>query len=142
MCRVIVCGGRTFGSITYQSGDGSPMPKELIAARMAEREFQFKKLDELHAEHGFTFLAEGGAKGADTTAFWWRKRRGIDGHTWNADWKQHGKSAGSIRNQLMLYESKAELVIAFPGGPGTADMVKKAKMSNVPVIEVTYAPEV
>jgi hypothetical protein len=121
-----------------QTADGGTMPPEIVKERMAEREFQYNKLDELHRRLGFTFVAEGGANGADTTAFWWRKSRGVPGDTWKADWKQHGKSAGPIRNQLMLFESKAELVIAFPGGTGTADMVKKAKTAGVDVIEVEY----
>jgi len=138
MCRVLVCGGRTFGAISHQTADGGTMPVEIVRERMAERKFQYDKLDELHRQYGFTFVAEGGANGADTTAFWWRKKSGVPGKTWKADWNKHGKSAGSIRNQLMLYESEAELVIAFPGGPGTKDMVNKAKMRGIPVIEVEY----
>lgn len=138
--KVIVCGGRTFGAISYQDADGHAMPFEVVNARKKEREFQFEALHILHKQHGFTFIAEGGAKGADTTAFWFRKRLGIDGKTWEAKWDLQGKSAGSVRNQLMLFESGAEMVIAFPGGPGTADMVRKAKARNVPVIEVVYVP--
>jgi hypothetical protein len=38
-----------------------------------------------------------------------------------ADGKKHGRAAGPIRNQKMP-EEKPELVVAFPGGRGTADM--------------------
>lgn len=34
----------------------------------------------------------------------------------------------------MLEDSKPDLVIAFPGGSGTKDMVKLSKKNNVPVI--------
>jgi hypothetical protein len=36
----------------------------------------------------------------------------------------------------MIDEGKPDLVVAFPGGRGTADMVKRAKKANVEVIEV------
>jgi hypothetical protein len=52
-----------------------------------------------------------------------------------ADWKRHGKSAGPLRNQEML-DAAPDLVIAFPGGRGTADMVRRAKSVNVKVIEI------
>jgi UDP-N-acetylmuramoylalanine-D-glutamate ligase len=53
-----------------------------------------------------------------------------------ADWKLHGKSAGHIRNQQMLDESKPDIVIAFPGGRGTANMIKRAKKAGVEVFQV------
>jgi predicted Rossmann-fold nucleotide-binding protein len=33
----------------------------------------------------------------------------------------------------MLSEGKPDLVIAFPGGRGTADMIRQAKEAGVPV---------
>ena len=53
-----------------------------------------------------------------------------------ADWKKYGKSAGCRRNALMLRDGCPDFVVAFPGGRGTADMVKKAKAAGVRVIEV------
>ena len=53
-----------------------------------------------------------------------------------ADWKKHGKAAGGIRNQQMLDEGKPDLVIAFPGGTGTADMIRRARKAGVEVVEV------
>jgi acyl-CoA synthetase (NDP forming) len=53
-----------------------------------------------------------------------------------ANWKKHGKSAGPIRNQLMLDVGKPDLVIAFPGGSGTADMIRRARKAGVPVKEI------
>jgi hypothetical protein len=34
----------------------------------------------------------------------------------------------------MLDESKPDLVVAFPGGPGTANMIKLARAAGVMVI--------
>ena len=51
-----------------------------------------------------------------------------------ADWKKYGKSAGPLRNQRMIDEGKPDLVVAFPGGVGTADMISRAKAYNISVL--------
>jgi ABC-type Fe3+-hydroxamate transport system substrate-binding protein len=47
---------------------------------------------------------------------------------------KYGPSAGPIRNGRML-EYKPDLVIAFPGGRGTANMVKQARKAGIAVVE-------
>jgi hypothetical protein len=42
-----------------------------------------------------------------------------------------------IRNSKMLAEGKPEMVLAFPGGRGTANMVKQARSAGVSVCEVS-----
>src|SRR5262249_16770583 len=42
------------------------------------------------------------------------------------EWDELGKKAGPLRNQRMLDEGKPDLVVAFPGGGGTKDMVRRA----------------
>jgi len=59
-----------------------------------------------------------------------------------ANWGRDGKAAGPIRNSRMLAEGKPDIVLAFPGGRGTADMVRKAKAAGVMVLEVTPAKQV
>jgi len=44
--------------------------------------------------------------------------------------------AGPRRNARMLEKSRPTKGIAFPGGRGTADMVRRLKAAGVPVIEV------
>jgi len=51
------------------------------------------------------------------------------------EWKRYGPKAGPIRNKQMLDEGRPDLVVAFPGGNGTNDMVKKAKAAGIEVIE-------
>ena len=89
-----------------------------------------------------TAIAEGGAQGADEHAEEWAMMRGIDCQTYNADWSKHGRAAGPIRNGFMLQEFEPNAVIAFPGGRGTADMVRRAKAAGVRVIEVEARQEV
>jgi YspA, cpYpsA-related SLOG family len=102
----------------------------------ADGEKVFRELDALHNLHHFTLLIEGGATGADSHARAWAKERDVRHHTYWADWRQYGLAAGPIRNQRMLEAGKPELVVAFPGGVGTADMVARARKAGVTVLEI------
>jgi hypothetical protein len=110
--RVLVCGGRRFSdrrAVRVCLGGLIPKPTHII---------------------------EGGSHGADQLAHDWAMANEISCTTYNADWGKHGRAAGPIRNQQMIEEGKPDLVVAFPGGTGTADMVRRAKAAGVPVIEV------
>jgi hypothetical protein len=50
--------------------------------------------------------------------------------------KNFGKAGGPIRNAQMIKEGKPDVVIAFYGGKGTANMIIQAKVNGVPVIEI------
>lgn len=55
----------------------------------------------------------------------------------NADWERHGKSAGPIRNREMLtVRFGVDILVAFPGGKGTADCVAQARALGIKVLEV------
>lgn len=92
-----------------------------------------KALDAVHAKRGITLLIEGGARGADRLARSWAIRNKVAVLTVEAEWDRYGKAAGSFRNGVMLHEHKPEGVVAFPGGAGTADMVRRAEAAKVPV---------
>ena len=110
--RVLICGGREYNGYLH------------FASVMAK----------IEAEHGpFEAVIHGGAKGADWCAHLWAnspagKRAEIE---FKADWTTHGRKAGPIRNQQMIDEGRPDLVVAFPGGRGTADMVKRAQQANI-----------
>ena len=54
-----------------------------------------------------------------------------------ANWEKFGRRAGPIRNQQMLDDNPdIDVFIAFPGGAGTKDMVKKAMQSKIPRINI------
>jgi excisionase family DNA binding protein len=53
-----------------------------------------------------------------------------------AQWEVYGKSAGPRRNEHMLREGKPDGFVAFPGGVGTAHLVRIAKAAGVKVWEV------
>lgn len=90
----------------------------------------------IHTETPITMVIQGGATGADWLAKYWARSHGIKDVEFKADWGK-GRSAGPKRNAVMLANSEPDLVVAFPGGAGTADMVKKAKNAGIRVIEVT-----
>lgn len=56
-------------------------------------------------------------------------RRRLDGSLYDA-------KAGPRRNQRMIDDGKPDLVVAFPGGRGTADMVRRARAANIAVLEI------
>jgi hypothetical protein len=112
--RAIVCGGRKFKDW--------PM---LSAA-----------LDAIHAETPLDCVITGAAPGADTLADTWARTRSIRVERYYALWRTYGPAAGPIRNQKMLDEEKPDVVIAFPGGVGTADMISRAEKAGVPVKKV------
>jgi hypothetical protein len=78
---------------------------------------------------------QGGARGVDSFAREWATTKHIGRWVCNAEWDKHGRSAGPRRNARML-EWKPDLVIAFPGGRGTADMVAKAEAAGISVRRV------
>lgn len=114
MATVLVCGGRLY----------SDRPRV-----MAE-------LDALHAKEPFTKLVHGAANGADEHAGWWALCRGVPVATYPAEWRKYGRAAGPIRNRKMLAVESPQLVVAFPGGTGTADMVRQAKAAGIRVVEI------
>ena len=83
----------------------------------------------------FTVI-HGDAPGADTLAGRWAHQRAVQVEAFPADWDRHGKAAGPIRNRQML-DTNPDLVVAFPGGRGTADTVTEARRRGIKITEVT-----
>ena len=115
--RVIICGGRDFRDAKF-------MYAALITV----------------LKEGDTII-EGGAKGADRIArlLAWIVF-GLRVETFRAEWAKYGRAAGPIRNAEML-DSGVDLVIAFPGGKGTANMVRIASQRGISVINFKGMPE-
>jgi hypothetical protein len=109
---VLVCGGRNYRNV-----------EEVFAA-----------LDELHEASPIELIIQGGAGGADQLARAWAIARGVSKATFWANWEAHGRKAGPLRNQRMIDEAKPGLVLAFPGGRGTADMLRRANAAGVDIV--------
>lgn len=97
-------------------------------------------LDHLHEKTPVNVLIHGGARGADTLAGKWACDNNIPTSVHLAKWDKYGKSAGHIRNGDMLGE-KPDLVVAFPGGRGTADMVRQAEKAGIDVVRMALSEE-
>lgn len=83
-------------------------------------------------------IVTGHAPGADALGERYAQERGFLLETYPADWKAHGRAAGSIRNARMA--SAANLLIAFWDGKsrGTKNMIETAKNHNLKVVVVRY----
>jgi hypothetical protein len=110
--RILVCGGREFN----------------------DSELLWSELDKIVQSVGtLSTIISGMARGADTLAVDYALANSLPIRKYPADWDRHGKAAGFIRNQQMLDEGNPDLVVAFPGGRGTADMVRRARKAGVEV---------
>ncbi len=111
--RVLVCGGRDYNDVQHV----------------------YRELDGLHAmaRHDCMIVIQGGATGADKLARQWCMDRTVEYLNFPADWEKYGRAAGPIRNEKMILVGAPDMVLAFPGGRGTADMVSKADAAGVPV---------
>lgn len=114
--RILVCGGRDYDN--------------------AERVFaELKGAAETRGP--ISAVIHGGATGADSAAAFWCGMVGCRQLTFKPEWRAKGRAAGPIRNQAMIDEGKPDLVIAFPGGRGTADMVKRAEAAGIEILRVS-----
>lgn len=118
--RVLVCGGREYS-------DWKTLSEAL-----------FKFLNAYSRDD--LIIIQGAAKGADGMARHWCERYGVACMSFPANWNAHGKAAGPLRNAWMLREGRPNLVLAFPGGRGTADMVRRAEAAGIPVRRVEGKP--
>lgn len=113
MVKAIVCGGRNY----------------------TNKERVWRILDAAVERLELDAVVQGGARGADALAKEWAHERELQCETFYADWEGLGKRAGPERNSRML-TAGAEICISFPGGAGTADMVRQATGAGLRIIEV------
>ena len=102
-------------------------------------------------------LLHGGARGADAAIGRAARQLGWSARVVPAQWELHGRAAGPIRNRELLEQAIAKalahsspgsmtsvLVVAFPGGAGTASLVQQARRmasgSPVPIAVVQVGP--
>jgi hypothetical protein len=102
-------------------------------------------------------LLHGGARGADAAIGRAAQQLGWSALVMQAQWERHGRAAGPIRNRELLDQAVARavarsspgcltsvLVVAFPGGAGTASLVREARRmasrSPVPISVAEVSP--
>lgn len=109
--RILVCGGRDYADAVH------------VAHVLSYTE----------SFYGPFVLIQGGARGADRIAKDWAAQHGAPCVEVSAQWEFYGKRAGSERNRWMLEILRPDVCIAFPGGAGTAHMVRIATNAGVEV---------
>lgn len=124
---VLVCGGRD-----YQ--DRAAVMRELDALSEATDEYPLGSVM-------LTVVTGGCPTGADDFAADWAVVNWCPLHEFKADWNRYGRAAGPIRNRQMLRERRPDLVLAFPGNTGTADMIKAADEAGVKFRKVGGWPQ-
>jgi len=129
MTRLLVCGGRDY----------------------TNQDVAYKVLDKIHSTMNITHVINGLAPGADTLGRGWALRTDcVEPVDFPALWndlsvegavvkknkwgKDYNVKAGFQRNQRMLDEGQPHMLLAFPGGNGTADMVDRASKLGVTII--------
>jgi hypothetical protein len=89
----------------------------------------------MHAETPITTLIHGDARGVDRICGQWAKENAVAVEEYPAQWELHGNAAGPIRNTYMLTQNP-DLLVAFPGGKGTANMVRQAGKAGLKIITI------
>lgn len=97
----------------------------------------WKWLDDLRAVHRFDRIVTGGAAFIDSFAMTWAMRRQVCFMVEYPDWERWGPSGGPERNGRMRRLWTPDLVIAFPGGPGTLNMMQQARAAGITVVGIT-----
>lgn len=120
-----MCGGRNYKD------------RERVAEVLRQYGSDWDNLNFIPVPHTMT-LIHGAAVGADKLAAEVAAELGWAIEPYPAQWDRFGRgSAGPIRNRRMIDQGKPDLVIAFPGGKGTADMVRRAEKAGIPVRRIT-----
>ena len=83
-------------------------------------------------------IISGHASGADSLGERYASEHGLKTELHPADWKAHGKAAGSIRNKEMA--EVADALIAFWDGASrrTKNMIDTAKSKGLKVVVIIY----
>jgi hypothetical protein len=121
---VLVCGGRRYN-------DNQKLVNALFGLHL-QRPIGIL----VHGDAGEVDVTGRVLCGADKLAGRWARLFGVKVKAYPADWDTHGRSAGPIRNSQMLAQERPDVVVALPGGSGTADLVTKARKAGIEVIEV------
>jgi hypothetical protein len=106
-----------------------------------ERPIVHRGLDLFHGKQLISLVIHGKCSqgGVDLFASEWARLNGIEELPFPADkdFARWGARGGSIRNGRMLREGNPDVVLAFPGGNGTRNMVMQSRMAGVRVLLCT-----
>jgi hypothetical protein len=78
-------------------------------------------------------IVSGKAKGVDTLGEVWALANNVPVEAFPADWSQHGRAAGPIRNKQMAEYADALIAIWDGESKGTANMIQQARSKKLNV---------
>lgn len=101
----------------------------------------FDMLDRLSQKRPIALVVHGGATGADTLAGIYAEERNIPCRVYKPDRALDGPGRDwkFRRNLRMLHAAKPDLVVAFPGGPGTRHMRANSLKHGYPLWDLMSA---
>lgn len=111
--KILVCGGRDY----------------------ADKEKVYATLDKWRKVELITHVIHGDATGADKLADQWAIENGIQPVRCPALWDFYKRAAGPLRNESMA-ELNPHMMLAFPGGKGTKNMVETAERYRIRVEKI------
>jgi len=117
--RVVIAGGRDFSNVALMAN----------------------ALSDLFQKHQHpSVVVSGRAAGADSLGEMWANENGVPVKPFPANWKEHGKGAGFIRNKQMA--EYADVLVAFWDGKsrGTKHMIETMQAMQKPVHIIRYRP--
>ena len=110
--RLLVCGGRHYDDADAVRGE----------------------LDRLHRDQPLTVLVHGGLAGIGTAAEAWARARNVHVVRYPPNWTLLGSKAEAHRNAFMLADSRPDMVLAFPGGRDTLELLRMTRAAGRPVV--------
>jgi hypothetical protein len=81
-------------------------------------------------------VVHGHSSGVDHLASLYAQMFTLNEMRFPANWRLHGLNGATIRNDQIFAQGDPDIVIAFPGGPNCNDIVRRARLANVPVVEI------
>lgn len=115
--RIIIAGSRTFNNYEYVK----------------------KILDMVIGHIDKAIILSGSARGVDKLGEQYAKEKGYRIWMHEADWDNHGKSAGPIRNSQMVTQATQAIFFWDGKSKGTRDCINKAFKKGIPVTIVKIA---
>lgn len=113
---------------------------------------QLRALEAAMLMYGVEVMRCGGCQGVDRIVYAHLAMLGLTAEQWPADWQRLGDPAGPLRNAAMLHGdatdtacpspppssgTRATVLFAFPGGPGTAGCIRTAKALGIEVVRIS-----
>jgi hypothetical protein len=86
---------------------------------------------------GWVSIVSGMASGADRLAWVFAKKQRVKVYEFPANWAEHGRSAGFIRNRAMADFSHG-LLAFWNGSRGTRHMIETMQSLNKPITVIQY----